>query len=85
MARERIDPELNSLLHRLVISVFGLFLAVFFVRNWAQVKTHYAELREQSPFTAWLLKWTLVVVFFITVSTIALIGYIIYKAARGEL
>lgn len=85
MARERLDPELSNFLARLAITVFGLFLTVLIVGNWAEVKARYSELEAQSPLTAWIVKWGAIVVLFITASTIWTIGYIIYKAVRGEL
>ena len=85
MARARLDPEVSNLLARLAITVFGLFLTIFLVRNWAEARARYAELEAQSPLTAWVVKWGAIVVLFITASTITTIGYIIYKAARGEL
>ncbi|MBI4207595.1 MAG: hypothetical protein HY527_21455 [Betaproteobacteria bacterium] len=85
MARERLDPEVSNFLARLAITVFGLFLAIFLVRNWGEAKARYVELEAQSPFTAWVVKWGAIIILFITASTIATIGYIIYKAARGEL
>lgn len=84
-ARERLDPEVRNFLARLAITVFGLILATVLVRNWAEVRARYAELEAQSPFTAWIVKWVVIIVLFITASTIATIGYIIYKAALGQL
>jgi len=85
MARERLDPEVTNFLARLAITVFGLFLTIFLVRNWAEVRARYTELEAQSPFTAWVVKWGAIIVLFITAGTIATISYIIYKSARGEL
>lgn len=83
--RERLDPEVRNFLARLAITVIGLFIAIFIVRNWAEVKTRYVELEAQSPFTAWVVKWGVIVVLFITASTITTVGYLIYKAALGDL
>ena len=85
MARERLDPELSNLVTRLAITVFGIFLTVFLVRNWDEARARYAELEALSPLTAWAVKWGAIAVLFITASTIATFTYMIYKIARGEL
>lgn len=83
--REDWDAEVTLLLVRLAVTVLGLILSVVLVRNWQEVKERYAELDQESPLLASLVKWAAIAIFVVTVSTISMIVVIIYKSARGEL
>lgn len=77
--KDQITKDTYSFIWRLVLTIVGLVVAVIFARNKEEILKEYEELRSQSPFLAWVVKWAFVVLMFITLSTIFLLMQVFYE------
>jgi hypothetical protein len=80
--KEKKSSEVEAFLWRLVVTFIGLIVACVFLRNRSEIMKEYQSLKKQSPFTAWFVKWTFILLMLFTTLSLAALTYTIYRVAQ---
>jgi len=75
MTKKKSDEqkEIEAILYRIIITVFGIMVATVFLRDKKEVMVRYGELKNDSPFIAWVVSRAFVLLMIFTVVSIGLI------------
>ncbi len=67
----------EATIYRIVITILGIIVATVFLRDRKEIMRHYGELKEDSPFTAWIVSRFFILLMIFTVASIGLIIFTI--------
>ena len=82
---KKSDKEkiVEATLYRIAITILGIIVATIFLRDRKEIMKHYGELKEDSPFTAWMVSrifFLLMIFIVVSIGSAIFLGVEIYKA-----
>ena len=67
----------EATIYRIIVTILGIIVATVFLRDRKEIVRHYGKLKEDSPFTAWIVSRLFILLIIFTVASIGLIIFTI--------